>query len=91
MKKYVAAFYEENGGNYSVFLADYDAATCGDDIEDAREMAKDILSIYIEDEGAKEQPKDINEVDLAELYIERTGLKLSDRELLKAHKEYISV
>ena len=57
MKKYVAAFYEENGGNYSVFLADYDAATCGDDIEDAREMAKDILSIYIEDEGAKEQPK----------------------------------
>ena len=90
MKKYVAAFYEEDKGNYSVFLADYDAATCEDDIEDAREMAKDILSIYIEDEGAKE-PKDINELDLAELYIERTGLKLSDRELLKAHKEYISV
>lgn len=90
MKKYVAAFYEEDGGNYSVFLADYEAATCGDDIEDAREMAKDILSIYIEDEGARE-PKDINEVDLAELYTERTGLKLSDRELLKAHKEYIAV
>ena len=73
MKKYVAAFYEEDGGNYSVFLADYDAATCGDDIDDARE------------------PKDINEVDLAELYTERTGLKLTDRELLKAHKEYIAV
>lgn len=54
MKKYVAAFYEEDKGNYSVFLADYDAATCGDDINDAREMAKDILSIYIEDEGARE-------------------------------------
>ena len=53
-------------------------------------MAKDILSIYIEDEGEKE-PKDINEVNLAKLYTERTGLKLTERELLKAHKEYIAV
>lgn len=90
MKKYVAAFYEENKGEYSVFLADYDAATCGENLEDAREMAKNILSIYIEDEGEKE-PKDINEVDLAELYKERTNLTLDQSELEKAHKEYITL
>lgn len=67
-----------------------DAATCGENLEDAREMAKNILSIYIEDEGEKE-PKDINEVDLAELYKERTNLTLDQIELEKAHKEYITL
>lgn len=52
--KYKAGFYKEKKGGYTVFLADYDAATCGEDIEEARNMAKELLELYI---SRQKEPK----------------------------------
>ena len=87
--KYKAGFYKEKKGGYTVLLADYDAATCGEDIEDARNMAKELLELYIEAEGAKEEA--VSEADLEQLYLERTGGKASPEDYEAAHFEYIEL
>lgn len=84
--KYKAGFYKEKKGGYTVFLADYDAATCGEDIEDARNMAKELLELYIEAEGAKKEA--VSGLDLAQLYLERTSGAAGYE---AAHFEYVEL
>lgn len=49
MKKiYPACFYKEDNG-YSVIFPDLDIATCGSDLENALNMAEDLLCMYILD------------------------------------------
>lgn len=86
--KYGVAFYKEEKA-YSVFLVDYDAATCGENLEDARSMAKELLELYIETEGAKKETQ--KEVDLEKLYFERTGKKAKPEDYETAHLEYIEL
>lgn len=83
---YKVAFYKEKKG-YSVFLVDYDAATCGENLEEARNMAKELLELYIETEGAKKETR--KEVDLEKLYFERTGEKVNKDSYEVAHLEDI--
>lgn len=86
--KYKAGFYKEKKGGYTVLLADYDAATCGEDIEDARNMAKELLELYIEAEGAKKEA--VSEADLEQLYLERTGGN-ANAGYEAAHFEYVEL
>ena len=88
-RKYAALFLKEEKG-YSVFLADYDQATCGENLQEARDMAKELAELSAYTEGHKEA-KDINSVDVAALYKERTGLDLAKADLRNARLEYVEV
>ena len=44
---YPAIFYKEEDGRYSVLFPDFDAATCGDDLDDAVDMAKECLALQL--------------------------------------------
>ena len=46
---YPAVFYKEEDGRYSVLFPDFDAATCGDDLDDAIAiaMAKECLALQL--------------------------------------------
>lgn len=49
MYKYFAQFYPERDGGYSVYFPDFPGCnTCGDDLSEARAMAIDALTGYIE-------------------------------------------
>jgi|GEM_PF-2514145 len=88
-RKYAALFLKEDKG-YSVFLADYDHATCGENLQEARDMAKELVELSAYSEGHKEA-KDINSVDIKALYKERTGLELGKAEFQSARLEYVEV
>lgn len=88
-RKYGALFLKEDKG-YSVFLTDYDHATCGETLEDARNMAKELVELSAYSEGHKEA-KDISSVDISALYRERTGLELGKAEFQSARLEYVEV
>ena len=88
-RKYGALFLKEDKG-YSVFLADYDQATCGENLQEARDMAKELAELSAYTEGHKEA-QDINAVDIQALYRERTGLELGKAELKNARLEYVEV
>ena len=88
-RKYAALFLKEDKG-YSVFLADYDHATCGETLEEARNMAKELAELSAYSEGHKEA-KDISSVDISALYRERTGLELGKAEFQSARLEYVEV
>ena len=88
-RKYGALFLKEDKG-YSVFLLDYDQATCGENLEEARDMAKELAELSAYSEGHREA-QDINSVDIAALYKERTGLELGKAELKNARLEYVKV
>ena len=88
-RKYAALFLKEDKG-YSVFLADYDQATCGETLEEARSMAKELVELSAYSEGHK-AAEDINSVDIQALYKERTGLELGKAELRNAQLEYVEV
>ena len=88
-RKYGALFLKEDAG-YSVFLADYDQATCGETLEEARSMAKELAELSVYSEGHRDA-KDISSVDISALYKERTGLDLSKAELKNARLEYVKV
>ena len=88
-RKYATLFVKEDTG-YSVFLADYDHATCGETLEEARNMAKELAELSAYSEGHKEA-RDINAVDIQALYKERTGLELGKAELKNARLEYVKV
>lgn len=48
---YPVLFYEEKEGNYSAFVPDLqNASTCGDSLEDAMNMAEDLIAGIILDE-----------------------------------------
>ena len=88
-RKYAALFLKEDKG-YSVFLADYDQATCGENLQEARDMAKELLELSAYSEGHRDA-KDISSVDIQALYRERTGLELKKSELRNAKLEYVEV
>ena len=88
-RKYGALFLKEDKG-YSVFLADYDQATCGENLQEARSMAKELAELSAYTEGHRDA-KDISAVDIQALYRERTGLELKKSELRNAKLEYIEV
>ena len=88
-RKYAALFLKEDNG-YSVFLADYDQATCGETLEEARSMAKELVELSAYSEGHK-VAEDINSVDIKALYKERTGLDLAKADLRNARLEYVEV
>ena len=44
---YPAIFYKEEDGRYSVLFPDFDAATCGDDPDDAVAMAEECLVLQL--------------------------------------------
>lgn len=44
---YPAIFYKEETGRYSVCFPDFDVATCGDDLNDAMNMAIECLAAQI--------------------------------------------
>lgn len=44
---YPAIFYKEEDGRYSVCFPDFNAATCGDDLNDAMKMAVECLAVQI--------------------------------------------
>ena len=88
-RKYGALFLKEDNG-YSVLLADYDQATCGETLEEARSMAKELVELSAYSEGHKEA-KDISSLDISALYKERTGLDLAKADLRNARLEYVEV
>lgn len=49
---YPTIFYKEEDGRYSVLFPDFDVATCGDDLDDAVDMAKECLALQLK--GLKE-------------------------------------
>ena len=73
-----------------LFLTDYDHATCGENLQEARDMAKELAELSAYSEGHREA-QDINSVDIAALYKERTGLELGKAELKNARLEYVKV
>lgn len=87
-RNYGALFCKEKDGKYSVFLLDYDMATCGKNLEEARNMAKELLELAFEIYGRK-NPKVVDEVDKNELYFERTEEYLQYEELDNSHIELI--
>ena len=93
-RKYGALFLKENDG-YSVVLVDYNRynhVTRGeaDTLEEARNMAKELLELSAYTEGHKEA-KDISSVDIAALYKEKTKLELRKDKLKNARLEYVEV
>ena len=72
---YPAIFYEEKEGNYTAIFPDFDQATCGDDLDDAVFMAKDLLSLLVtvnlEDHHKLPKPTALEDVDIH--YEDRDG------------------
>ena len=59
-------------------------------MQEARDMAKELAELSAYSEGHREA-QDINSVDIAALYKERTGLELGKAELKNARLEYVEV
>lgn len=76
MKKiliYPAIFKKEENGAYSVFFPDLNQATCGDSLQEAIYMAKDLvggLAVFYEENEKKEMPK---ASDLMNIKLDKTG------------------
>lgn len=66
---YPAIFYKEEDGRYSVLFPDFDVATCGDDLDDAMDMAKECLALQLkglkEDGEAFPTPSPVDKIDPA--------------------------
>ena len=82
--KYPACFFKEENA-YSVIFPDLNyLATCGDDLEDAMEMAIDCLAGYLytgkQDGNDIPQPSKIENIDISEVAKE---LEISDKDSFK--------
>lgn len=82
--KYPACFFKE-GNAYSVIFPDLNyLATCGDDLEDAMEMAIDCLAGYLytgkQDGDNIPQPSNIEDINISEVAKE---LEISDKDSFK--------
>lgn len=44
---YPAIFHKDDSGRFSVLFPDFDAATCGDDLDDAMDMAEECLALQL--------------------------------------------
>ena len=90
---YPAIFYEEKEGEgYSVFLPDFNnAATCGEDLNDAIYMAQDLITTLILDciENKTQMPKASKIKDIK--YDEEFEKELNDWEYESRFKSYVTV
>ena len=66
---YPAIFHKDDSGRYSVLFPDFDVATCGDDLDDAMDMAKECLALQLkglkEDGEAFPTPSPVDKIDPA--------------------------
>ncbi|MCM1298129.1 MAG: type II toxin-antitoxin system HicB family antitoxin [Firmicutes bacterium] len=74
LSMYPACFYKEKGGEYSVIFPKLGIATCGDNLDEAIEMAVDCLAGYLynaklEKEAIPAPPK-MEEIDINAEYDE---------------------
>lgn len=44
---YPAIFHKDDKGRFSVLFPDFDVATCGDDLDDAMDMAEECLALQL--------------------------------------------
>lgn len=84
---YPACFYAEETG-YSVFVPDFDSATCGDTLEESMEMAIDLIAglIYTKKQDGEEipVPSDLVMINPVKVYQDMTD------EPLDSHAKYFS-
>ena len=95
---YPVLFYREKQGNYSVFVPDLEkalntsASTCGDTLEEAMEMAEDLIAGLVleemEENNKIPQASDIEDVSFEEL---EKGLEIKNWDYISKFKTYISV
>ena len=66
---YPAIFHKDDSERYSVLFPDFDVATCGDDLDDAMDMAKECLALQLkglkEDGEAFPVPSPLDKLDPA--------------------------
>jgi len=74
---YPAVFYKEGDGRYSVLFPDFDAATCGDDLDDAIVMAEECLALQLkglrEDGEAFPTPSPLDKIEPAAYFNDLGG------------------
>lgn len=90
---YPVLFYEEQEGNYSVFVPDLDnASTCGNTLEEAMNMAEDLIAGIVLDkmEEGKKIPKanKIEDMDYEKLEKE---LDIENWDYVSKFKTYVDV
>lgn len=95
---YPVLFYEEKEGGYSVFVPDLSkalncaATTCGSTLEEAMEMAQDLIAGIIIDEMEADKkipkPSKIEEVTFKEL---ENRISIKDWDYVSKFKTYIAV
>ncbi len=86
---YTAVFEKEESGMYSVYLPDFNQATCGEGLADAMFMAEDLLgglAVYYEEDGMElPKPTNIMKVKFDDAAQFKTLIKVD----LEAYKEYL--
>ena len=90
---YPVLFYEEKEGNYSVFVPDLkNASTCGDTLEDAMNMAEDLIAGIILDEmeEGNKIPKSSKIEDVKFVELEKE-LDIENWDYISRFKTYIVV
>lgn len=95
---YPVLFYEEKEGGYSVFVPDLtkalstNASTCGSTLEEAMQMAEDLIAGLILDEieAGKKLPKASKIEDVSFEELEAT-LEMEDWEYVSKFKTYVVV
>lgn len=70
---YPACFIKEKNGSYSIIYPDLNAATCGNDLEEAFVMAIDCLAGYI-----YSAEKEVEEIPKASFVTDIDGKKVAD-------------
>jgi len=90
---YAVIFYQEKEGNYSVFVPDLGyASTCGDTLEDAMDMAQDLIAGVVLDkmEAGEKIPQSTKIENLSYKKLE-DYLDIQDWDYVSKFKSYISV
>lgn len=90
---YPVLFYEEQKGNYSVFVPDLDnSSTCGETLEEAMSMAEDLIAGIVldkmEEENKIPQSSKIEDVEFQKL---EDYLEIENWNYVSKFKTYISV
>ena len=90
---YPVLFYEEKENGYSVFISDLDnASTCGDTLQEAMEMAEELIASVVLDDMEEEcriqKASNIEEVSFDKL---ENSLDIEDWDYVSKFKTYIAV
>ena len=88
-RSYPAIFHKDDSGRFSVLFPDFDAATCGDDLDDAVEMAKECRVLQLK--GLRQDgddfpvPSPLDKIDpaayLSDLGVNAPSVRLIDVDL----------